>query len=104
MKKIKTEAKRREYLKKVHNAHKATGLKLIEAVKAEYPVGTIIQAKLGKAVITATVTGYCEYWFYEPGVLYVHNLKTGRSRVVNPLCEAHDVQIVEHFPADPDLR
>ncbi|OQS32108.1 hypothetical protein [Chromobacterium haemolyticum] len=63
-----------------------------DAVEAEYPVGTIIQAKIGRATITAQVKRHRGWG--RPGVIVITNLKTRAEREINAsLPELYEIEI-----------
>ena len=78
-------------LKKLEAAQQA----LINTVKAEYPTGTVLRAKLGKSTIIARVALH-RARPSRPGEIVVTNIKTGAQREINAACpEYFEIEVIE---------
>lgn len=76
-------------------AHEEAALALMAAVKEMYPIGTTVAATLGKARITAEVTGHNEIcWWHEPGSFRVRNLTTGKIRTLDATSQGQRIEIL----------
>jgi hypothetical protein len=53
-------------------AYKRAAENLINIIKKELPIGTIIQAKIGRAIVVGPVTGY-GWWWSNPGEIRFEN-------------------------------
>ena len=84
---------------------------LCDATKQELPVGTIIEATLGRSRVRGEVVGHAEGWStYYAGSVNVRNLKSGKIRRVTPHYDGHEVTVISlpnverrHGAKDADL-
>ncbi|MEQ8511532.1 MAG: hypothetical protein RLN67_13830 [Algiphilus sp.] len=53
---------------------------LVAAVKAAYPVGSVVTVRIGNSTFRARVEGHNDFWWSEPGEMFGVNLKTGKRR------------------------
>lgn len=68
---------------------------LCDAAKEELPVGTILEATLGRSRIRGEVVSHAEGWStYYAGSINVRNLKSGKIRRVTPHYDGHEVTVV----------
>lgn len=68
---------------------------LCAATKAELPVGTVLEATLGRSRIRGEVVSHAEGWSaYYAGSVYVRNMRSGKIRRVNPHYDGHEVVVV----------
>lgn len=65
----------------VHSAYRQSAERLIEATEALLPVGSLIEIKMGNAVIDGeVVSSGTGSWWYHPDQFSFRNLKTGKFR------------------------
>lgn len=68
---------------------------LCDAAKETLPIGTILEATLGRGRIRGEVVGHAEGWStYYAGSVNVRNLKSGKIRRVTPHYEGHEVTVI----------
>lgn len=67
-------------IKKAAKKMEASCQGLIEAVKNEYPIGCTRSVKLSGYVQRIEITGFCEWWWSNPGMIYGNNIRTGKRR------------------------
>lgn len=69
---------------KFNDAHKQAAISIIEAVKKEFPKGTIIDVSIhGARIIRAEVISHSSAWWHDPGVITILNLKSRKQRRFN---------------------
>ncbi len=82
-------------LKTLKEAFRKSCCDLNDATAEELPVGTILEATLGKSRIRGRVKSHASgYNRYYAGTLIVTNLTTGKERRVNPSSESENVTII----------
>ena len=59
---------------------------LMETIRDEYPVGTIVNVTIGNATFDAEITRHSSSWWNEPTEIYGRNLNTGKERRFWPMC------------------
>lgn len=59
---------------------KAATEDFIYAVKAHFPVGSVVDIKIGKAVVAIEITGHNDLWWSDPGRIRGVNVNTGKQR------------------------
>ena len=69
-----------ERIEAAKKAHKGTGEALIEAVRQEYPVGSVVSVTIGNATFDAEIVRHSDSWWYCPGEMVGRNLRTGKLR------------------------
>lgn len=77
---------------------------LCHAVQQELPVGTVIEATLGRSRIRGEVVGHAEGWSATyAGSVDVRNVKSGKIRRVTPHDPCHEVTVIS-FPEDREVE
>ena len=66
-------------IKEAEIAYDKAAKNLVSIIQKELPLGTRIEAKLGRAIVRGPVTGYGKYWIY-PGEIRFENELTGKIR------------------------
>jgi hypothetical protein len=68
---------------------------LCDAAKEILPVGTIIEATLGRSRIRGEIVSHAQSWStLYAGSVNVRNLKSGKIRRVTPHYESHEVTVI----------
>ena len=76
---------------------------LCDAAKEMLPVGTILEATLGRGRIRGEVVGHADGWStYYAGSVNVRNLKSGKIRRVTPHYDGHEVTVISLPNASPE--
>ncbi|HEV7405207.1 MAG TPA: hypothetical protein VGO11_19845 [Chthoniobacteraceae bacterium] len=70
---------------------------LMAEVKRAYPLGCLVQVKLGRAKIEAEVIGHSDAWWYSPSEVRVRNRRTGTVRKFAATSERHEARVI-HAP------
>jgi hypothetical protein len=73
-----------ERIKEAKARYEAAAKALVEAVKEEYPVGSIVNVTIGRATFDVEIVGYSDCWWYYPEGLFGRNLFTGKLRKFHP--------------------
>ena len=84
-----------ERLVRLERVRKDAVRNLCKAAEEELPVGTILEATLGRSRITGEVVGHADEWssFYA-GSVNVRNLKSGKIRRVDPSYSGCEVKVI----------
>ena len=77
-----------------HDAYRKAATHLRDVVALEFPVGSIVEAKLGSATIRGRVVDHTSTWWYQPGTFQIRNLKTNKERVVDPRSKIQNVTLI----------
>ena len=67
-------------IEQARKEHQSAAENLMVVIKKQYPVGTIIDVKLGGHILEIEVTGYSQSWWHSPGYIRGTNINTLNSR------------------------
>ena len=84
----------RPRLNRLREEHEAAAKAMCDAVAEEYPVGTVVDARIHHHMVRGEVVGHNTAWWYEPGAMTIRNLKTNKTRRFNPTYQNAEVEIV----------
>lgn len=73
-----------EKIETAKKAHQKAAENLIEAVREAYPIGTKLNVKIGRNIITIEVTRHSGRWWSYPEQMSGFNVITGNTRNFSP--------------------
>lgn len=74
------DSKMSEVVKEAKRRYESAARSLVDAVKREYPVHSVVSVTIGKSTFQAVVTGHNECWWSGPGEIFGINVNTGKTR------------------------
>jgi hypothetical protein len=91
------------YLAQLNERSREASRNLCAAARAMLPIGTVLEATLGRSRIRGKVIGHADgSSAYYAGSVAVRNLKSGKIRRVTPHDEGHEVTVISlPHPTDP---
>jgi len=69
---------------KAKTDYKAAAEHLMAVIRAEYPIGDVVDVELGNAIVTVEITRHTDSWWHRPTEVTGVNIHTGKTRRFTP--------------------